>query len=50
LAAMVTNNDRIWFIKLHGARDTVIAEEESFKAFLNSMQFSDGSGVSNGDK
>jgi hypothetical protein len=50
LAAMVTNGDKIWFIKLRGARDTVVAEEENFKAFLKSIQFSAGSGVSNGDK
>ncbi len=50
LAAMVTSGEKIWFIKLLGARDTVIAEEENFKAFLKSMKFSDGSGVPNGDK
>jgi hypothetical protein len=50
LAAMVTDSDKIWFIKLLGARDTVIAEEENFKEFLKSMKFSNGSGVSNGDK
>ncbi|HEX2477454.1 MAG TPA: hypothetical protein VHK01_22045, partial [Lacipirellulaceae bacterium] len=50
LAAMVTNRDKIWFIKMRGARDTVVAEEENFKAFLKSMKFSDGSGVPNGDK
>ena len=47
---MVTNDDQIWFIKLSGQRDTVIAEEENFKAFLKSMQFAAGSGASNGDK
>jgi hypothetical protein len=50
LAAMVTNENTIWFIKLFGQRDTVIAEEENFKAFLKSMQFAAGSGASNGDK
>jgi hypothetical protein len=49
LAAMVTDRGRIWFIKLAGRRDTVIAEEENFKAFLKSMQFAEGSGASNGD-
>jgi hypothetical protein len=50
LAAMVTQGERIWFIKLIGKRDTVIAEEENFKEFLKSMKFSDGNGVTNGDK
>ncbi|HEY3394180.1 MAG TPA: hypothetical protein VGK58_15815 [Lacipirellulaceae bacterium] len=50
LAAMVTNDKTIWFMKLSGQRDTVIAEEESFKSFLKSMDFADGSGASNGDK
>jgi hypothetical protein len=49
LAAMVTDGDKIWFIKLFGQRDTVVAEEENFKGFLKSMQFADGSGASNGD-
>jgi hypothetical protein len=50
LAAMVTNDNTIWFIKLFGQRDTVIAEEENFKTFLKSMRFAAGSGASNGDK
>jgi hypothetical protein len=50
LAAMVTNENTIWFIKLFGQRDTVMAEEENFKAFLKSMQFAVDSGVTNGDK
>jgi hypothetical protein len=50
LAAMVTAGDQIWFIKLFGPRDTVVDEEENFKAFLTSMQFADGSGERNGDK
>jgi hypothetical protein len=50
LAAMVTSGELIWFIKLFGKRDVVIAEEENFKAFLKSMQFADGGGERNGDE
>jgi hypothetical protein len=50
LAAMVTSGEQIWFIKLFGKRDVVIAEEENFKAFLKSMQFADGGGERNGDE
>jgi hypothetical protein len=50
IAAMVTNEGTIWFIKLFGQRDTVIAEEDNFKALLKSMQFAAGRGASNGDK
>ncbi len=50
LAAMVTDADKIWFVKLFGQRDTVIAEEENLKAFLKSMRFAAGSGASDGDK
>jgi hypothetical protein len=50
LAAMVTSGEQIWFIKLFGNRDVVIAEEENFKAFLKSMQFADGGGERNGDE
>jgi hypothetical protein len=50
LAAMVTSGEKIWFIKLRGTRDAVIAEEENFKAFLKSIKFPGGSGVSNGDQ
>jgi hypothetical protein len=50
LAAMATVGEQIWFIKLIGHRNLVIAEEENFKAFLKSMRFAADRGAPNGDK
>ena len=38
------------FIKLKGPRDLVVAEEDNFKAFLESMEFAADTGAPNGDK
>jgi hypothetical protein len=45
LAAMVTRDDKIWFIKLIGQRNVVLAEEENFKSFLKSIRFADSGGT-----
>jgi hypothetical protein len=45
LAAMVKTGDRVWFVKLHGDRTVVAAQEDAFKTFLKSLRFAAGSGA-----
>lgn len=48
-AASVPAGDVIWFFKLRGDRDLVIAERDNFKSFLQSVRFAltDGAGDGN---
>ncbi len=39
IAAMVKQGDSAWFLKLSGEKNLVDANRESFKAFLNTLQF-----------
>lgn len=50
LAAMVKNGDQIWFLKLKGDRDVVVAQEAAFKAFLKSLHFAGDRGATDGHK
>jgi hypothetical protein len=38
LAAMATSNGVIWFFKISGDRDLVVAQREKFRSFLKSVQ------------
>jgi hypothetical protein len=49
IAAMVTDGDQLWFVKLFGDRSAVVAQEEAFKTFLKSLRFGDG-GATDGHK
>jgi hypothetical protein len=49
LAAMVPVGDRVWFFKLTGDRNVVIAEQERFRAFLDSVRFTAGRGATDGN-
>jgi hypothetical protein len=49
LGAIVPRGEQIWFIKLKGDRDLVVAEQENFKSFVKSLQFSDASGATHGN-
>jgi hypothetical protein len=50
LAAMVTNGDRVWFIKMTGAKSLVAAQEEQFKSFLKSITFPAAGGANHGNQ
>jgi hypothetical protein len=50
LAAMVTSGERVWFIKLTGPRELASAQEDQFKAFLESIRFTDRDGANNGNQ
>ena len=50
LAAMVTHDNIIWFIKLKGDRDLVAAERDNFKKFLASVEFPGAGGANDGDE
>ena len=39
LAAMATGDDVIWFFKITGDRDLVVAQRDQFKSFLKSVRF-----------
>ena len=39
LAAMAASGDVVWFFKLTGNRDLVVAERDQFKSFLKSVRF-----------
>ena len=47
---MVKNGDQIWFLKLKGDRDVVVAQEAAFKAFLKSLRFAGDRGATDGHK
>lgn len=48
-AATVPAGRMIWFFKLRGHRDLVVAERDNFKAFLNSIRFTSDGGAGNGN-
>jgi hypothetical protein len=50
LAAMVTSGNRVWFIKMTGARSLVAAQEEQFKSFLKSITFPAAGGTNHGNQ
>lgn len=50
LAAMIKNGDQIWFLKLKGDRDVVVAQEAAFKNFLKSLRFAGDAGATDGHK
>jgi hypothetical protein len=50
LAAMVSHDNIIWFIKLKGDRDLVAAERDNFKKFLASVKFPGAGGANDGDQ
>ena len=39
LAAMATGGDVVWFFKITGDRDLVVAQRDQFKSFLKSVRF-----------
>ena len=39
LAAMATGGDVVWFFKITGDRDLVVAQRDQFKSFLKSIRF-----------
>ena len=47
---MAKAGDQIWFIKLKGDRTVVAAQEDAFKTFLKSLQFSGSDGAPDGNK
>jgi hypothetical protein len=50
LAAIARSGDEIWFIKMMGDRDLVASRKDEFKAFLNSIKFSQPGGAVDGNK
>lgn len=50
IAAMVTDGDQLWFVKLFGDRSAVVAQEDAFKTFLKSLRFAGGAGATDGHK
>jgi hypothetical protein len=40
LAAIVKNDDQVWFVKMRGERELVKKHEDEFKSFLKSLKFS----------
>jgi hypothetical protein len=48
-AAAVPNGDVIWFFKLAGDRNLVVAQRDNFKSFLKSIQFESEGGSGNGN-
>jgi hypothetical protein len=50
LAAMIKNGDQMWFLKLKGDRDVVVAQEAAFKNFLKSLRFAGDPGATDGHK
>lgn len=49
LAAMANGGEVVWFIKITGDIDIVVAQRERFKSFLNSIQFTASDEPSNGN-
>ncbi|HEX4415352.1 MAG TPA: hypothetical protein VH107_17090 [Lacipirellulaceae bacterium] len=50
LAAMIKYGDQMWFLKLKGDRDVVVAQEAAFKNFLKSLRFAGDPGATDGHK
>lgn len=50
IAAMVTDGDQLWFVKLFGDRSAVVDQEDAFKTFLKSLRFAGGGGATDGNK
>jgi hypothetical protein len=50
IAAMTKTGDELWFIKLHGDRTVVTAQEDAFKSFLKSLRFAADGGATDGNK
>jgi hypothetical protein len=42
IAAMVQRGEQIWFFKLSGSRELVVAQRDNFKTFLESVKFTTG--------
>ncbi len=49
LAAMATGGDVVWFFKITGDRDLVVAQRDQFKSFLKSVRFIASGEPSNGN-
>jgi hypothetical protein len=49
LAAMVKRDDRVWFVKMKGPRSLVTAQQDEFKAFLQSIRFPAEAGATHGN-
>lgn len=49
LAAMATSGDVVWFFKITGDRDLVVAQRDQFKSFLKSVRFTARDEPSNGN-
>jgi hypothetical protein len=49
LAAMAASGDVVWFFKITGDRDLVVAQRDQFKSFLKSVRFAARDEPSNGD-
>ena len=47
---MAKTGDQMWFIKLHGDRTVVTAQEDAFKTFLKSLRFAADGGATDGNK
>lgn len=49
LAAMVANDNRVWFFKLTGDRDLVAVHQDEFRSFLQSVRFAADEGAADGN-
>jgi hypothetical protein len=50
IAAIVPSGGKVWFFKLRGDRDLVVAQQESFKNFLKSVRFKPADGAGDGNQ
>jgi hypothetical protein len=49
IAAAVPAGNMIWFFKMRGDRDLVVAERDKFKSFLDSIRFQSDGGAGDGN-
>jgi hypothetical protein len=49
IAAAVPAEGMIWFIKMRGNRDVVVAQRDNFKSFLDSIRFASDGGAGDGN-
>jgi hypothetical protein len=50
IAAIVPSGGNVWFFKLRGDRDLVVAQQENFKSFLESVRFKPADGAGDGNQ
>ncbi len=49
VAAIVSTGDVVWFFKMKGDRDVVVAQRDNFKTFLESVRFQSADGAGDGN-